>query len=46
MVKVILMQDIPKLGDAGTVQDVAPGYARNYLIPKGIATIATTGSIR
>jgi large subunit ribosomal protein L9 len=46
VVKVILMQDIPKLGDAGTVQDVAPGYARNYLIPKGIATIATTGSIR
>lgn len=46
MVKVILMQDVPKLGIAGTVQDVAPGYARNYLIPQGMATIATTGSIR
>ncbi len=46
MVKVILMQDVPKLGNAGTVQDVAPGYARNYLIPQGMASIATQGSIR
>lgn len=46
MVKVILMQDVPKLGDAGSVQDVAPGYARNYLIPQGIASIATAGTIR
>lgn len=46
VVKIILMQDVPKLGDAGTVQDVAPGYARNFLIPQGIATIATRGSIK
>jgi large subunit ribosomal protein L9 len=44
--KVILTQDVPKLGDAGTVQDVANGYARNYLIPQGMATIATVGSIK
>lgn len=44
--KVILTQDVPKLGNAGTVQDVAPGYARNYLIPKGFAAVATRGSIK
>jgi len=32
--KVILKQDIPNLGDAGEVKNVADGYARNYLIPK------------
>jgi large subunit ribosomal protein L9 len=45
-VKVILTQDVPKLGQAGTVQDVANGYARNYLIPQGMANIATRGSIK
>jgi large subunit ribosomal protein L9 len=44
--KVILIQDVPKLGNAGTVQAVANGYARNYLIPQGLATIATKGSIK
>jgi large subunit ribosomal protein L9 len=44
--KIILTEDVPKLGSAGTVQDVAPGYARNYLIPRGMATIATKGSIK
>jgi large subunit ribosomal protein L9 len=44
--KVILIQDVPKLGSAGTIQDVANGYARNYLIPQGMATIATKGSIK
>ena len=44
--KVILVQDVPKLGDAGTVQEVAPGYARNFLIPRGLATAATKGSIK
>jgi len=32
--KVILKQDIPNLGDAGEIKNVADGYARNYLIPK------------
>jgi large subunit ribosomal protein L9 len=46
VMKVILIQDVPKLGSAGTIQDVANGYARNYLIPQGMATIATKGSIK
>ena len=45
-VKVILTQDVPKVGDAGTVQEVKPGFARNYLIPRGFAFAATTGSIK
>ncbi len=32
--KVILQKDIPNLGEAGDVKDVAEGYARNYLLPK------------
>ncbi|MEX2314645.1 MAG: 50S ribosomal protein L9, partial [Thermomicrobiales bacterium] len=44
--KIILTQDVPKLGSSGTVQDVANGYARNYLIPQGMAVIATRGSIK
>jgi large subunit ribosomal protein L9 len=44
--KIILTQDVPKLGSSGTVQDVKPGFARNYLIPQGMAVIATKGSIR
>lgn len=44
--KIILTQDVPKLGASGTVQEVAPGYARNYLIPQGMAVIATRGSIK
>jgi large subunit ribosomal protein L9 len=44
--KIILTQDVPKLGTAGTVQEVAPGFARNYLIPQGMAVIATKGSIK
>jgi large subunit ribosomal protein L9 len=46
VVKIILTQDVPKLGDAGSIQEVKPGYARNYLIPKGMATVATTGAIK
>jgi large subunit ribosomal protein L9 len=44
--KIILTQDVPKLGSSGTVQDVAPGFARNYLIPQGMAVVATKGSIK
>ncbi len=44
--KVVLLRDVPNLGQAGEVKEVADGYARNYLIPKGLATPATEGLIR
>jgi len=45
-VKVILTQDVPNLGQAGDVEDVATGYARNYLIPQEMAIKATPGAIK
>ncbi|HWK79369.1 MAG: 50S ribosomal protein L9 [Thermomicrobiales bacterium] len=44
--KIVLRQDVPKLGEAGTIQTVANGYARNYLIPQGMAVVATDGEIK
>lgn len=44
--KVILKQDIEKLGAEGDVVTVKDGYGRNYLIPRGLAVIATAGGIR
>ena len=44
--KLILKQDVEKLGKAGDVVKVAPGYGRNYLIPKGFASEATPGNIK
>ena len=44
--KVILKEDDVKLGDKGDVVNVAPGYARNYLIPKGVVVLATPGNVR
>lgn len=44
--KIILRQDVPKLGEKGTVQTVADGYARNYLIPQGFAVLATAGELK
>jgi large subunit ribosomal protein L9 len=44
--KVVLRQDVPKLGEAGTIQDVKPGFARNYLIPQGMAVVATAGEVK
>ncbi len=41
LVQVILSEDVHALGDAGEIVSVKPGYARNYLIPKGMAMIAT-----
>lgn len=44
--KVILKQDVEKLGKAGDVVKVAPGYGRNYLIPKHLALEATPGNVK
>lgn len=44
--KVILKQDVPKLGQRGEIKDVASGYARNHLIPRGLAEEATSSRIR
>lgn len=45
-VKVILRQDMDTLGEAGEVVAVRPGYARNYLLPRGMAYEATARNIR
>jgi large subunit ribosomal protein L9 len=45
-VKVILKKDVPNLGRAGEVKEVANGYARNYLIPQGLAVPATPQALR
>ncbi len=43
--KVLLLQDVYKLGRAGDVKKVANGYGRNYLIPQGLAVLATPGAL-
>jgi large subunit ribosomal protein L9 len=42
--EVILRQSVEKLGSPGDVVKVSNGYARNYLLPRGIAVIATEGN--
>lgn len=44
MIEVILRQDIQTLGRAGEMVRVKPGYARNYLLPRGLAYEATEGN--
>lgn len=44
--KVLLTQDVKGLGRAGEVKVVADGYARNYLIPQGLAIPATKGALK
>jgi|TARA_B110000467_G_scaffold108690_1_gene99052 large subunit ribosomal protein L9 len=43
--QIILNQDVNTLGKAGEIITVKPGFARNYLIPQGIATMATKKNI-
>ena len=44
--KVLLCEDVNKLGWLGDVVEVSEGYARNYLLPQGIAKVATQGNIK
>lgn len=44
--RVILNKEVPHLGEAGEIVQVAPGYGRNYLIPNGLAIPASEGSVR
>jgi len=44
--EVLLLKDVGQLGSAGEVKRVADGYARNYLFPRGWATVATPGAIK
>jgi large subunit ribosomal protein L9 len=44
--RVLLLKDVYKLGRAGDVKKVADGYGRNYLFPKGLAVLATSGAVK
>src|SRR5204862_8192161 len=45
MAQAILLKDVDALGERGDVVDVAPGYLRNFLVPRKLAQPATTASI-
>lgn len=45
-VQVVLNKPVNKLGKNGDLVEVAPGYARNYLIPQGMGVLATPGILR
>lgn len=45
-VQVVLKQDIENLGRSGEVARVRPGYARNYLMPRGMAVMATRNNLK
>lgn len=44
--KILLLKDVYKLGRAGEIKKVADGYGRNYLIPQGLAVLATAGAVK
>ncbi len=44
--KVLLLKDVYKLGRAGDVKKVADGYGRNFLLPKNLAVLATSGAMK
>ncbi len=43
--QILLLKDVPGLGQEGEIKNVSDGYARNYLIPRGMAKVATKGVI-
>jgi large subunit ribosomal protein L9 len=45
-IQLVLRQDISKLGRTGDLVEVAPGYARNYLLPQGLAVHTTPGILK
>lgn len=45
-VKVVLTEALPKVGDVGEIVAVAGGFARNYLVPRGLAVPATKGNVK
>jgi len=45
-VQLILREDVYRLGEAGELVSVRPGYARNYLLPQGKAMLATAGRVK
>ena len=45
MAQAILLADVENLGERGTAVEVAPGYLRNYLIPRKLAQPATPGAL-
>jgi len=44
--KVLLVKDVYKLGHAGDIKKVADGFGRNFLIPQGLAVVATIGAMQ
>jgi large subunit ribosomal protein L9 len=46
LVKLVLREDVPKLGHAGEVVSVKPGYARNFLLPQGKAALASEAKVK
>lgn len=44
--KIILREDVPHVGEPGAIVSVKPGFARNYLIPQGLAAVATSRNIK
>jgi large subunit ribosomal protein L9 len=44
--KVLFKKDVPDVAKAGQIKDVADGYARNFLIPRGMAVAATAGALK
>jgi large subunit ribosomal protein L9 len=44
--QVILIKDVSRLGKAGEVKKVSDGYARNYLLPRGLAVVATEATLK
>src|SRR5262249_40777427 len=44
--QLVLIEDVPHLGKQGELVEVKPGYGRNYLLPRGLATVPTQHNLR